>query len=417
MVKNILILITSIIGLLSNIYAQENICNCQKDLEYVFTHIQKTPSFKDQFKGKEKDRFEKAYFSIQSSVKESTTVYHCFFLLVTLLESIKDNHIYLRGNTNSFTLKEVNDLSFIENYRKSREFRIIPGISNNLDSLETELANKHLDSIEGIYFYKDYFKIGIFETSKKDSLIGVVLKTSIQSWDPGQVILQLNKKDQSLFQIITGKFIDKSLFHLVDYYTNGKLIQLGWTKDSSGVNYYQKGLSEKTFDLIALNSNTQYLKLGSFNSFGTNLKEADEFYDQIRDQLTSSNMIVDLRGNTGGGDRVSAKFFKLLKKYSATNKIYILINYTTMSNAEQFTVKLKKLDHVLLLGMRTNGTISYGRNKPNTLVLPSKEFKIRLTDLDNSKYMKYEEVGIKPDIELEHHVDWIDQTVQIINKI
>jgi C-terminal processing protease CtpA/Prc len=90
----------------------------------------------------------------------------------------------------------------------------------------------------------------------------------------------------------------------------------------------------------------------------------------------------------------------------------VLANYYTASNAEQFIVKLKLLKkNIVILGDRTAGVITYGHNYGKFLETPSKLFKLQFTDMDDNwkTYIKYEIVGIEPDIYLENTSNWVAQ--------
>lgn len=88
-----------------------------------------------------------------------------------------------------------------------------------------------------------------------------------------------------------------------------------------------------------------------------------------------------------------------------------MVNFYTVSNAEQFAIKMKELKNVVILGDITRGMITYGRNYDKDKETPSQNFRIYFSDLkDNWKqYLKYEEMGLKPEIYLTSDKDWIEQ--------
>ena len=102
--------------------------------------------------------------------------------------------------------------------------------------------------------------------------------------------------------------------------------------------------------------------------------------------------------------------------YSQAHPIYVLVNYSTISNAEQFTSDLKGLPEVTVLGIPTNGTVSYGRNKSNSHTSPSGHFRIHITDSSYPQYLEFEEVGIVPDVRLRGDRDWIEQVLEYIKE-
>ena len=63
-----------------------------------------------------------------------------------------------------------------------------------------------------------------------------------------------------------------------------------------------------------------------------------------------------------------------------------------------FIVSLKDRDNVKVLGTRSNGTLSYGRKSVKWRVSPSRMFQFKPTNIDYSQYLKYEDIGITPDV-------------------
>lgn len=131
--------------------------------------------------------------------------------------------------------------------------------------------------------------------------------------------------------------------------------------------------------------------------------------------MTKPNLIVDLRNNGGGGDRNSDIVYKLLKDYSKKNKIHVLINHRTGSNAEQFAYKLSEMKNCKIYGQYTNGVLAY-EIKNGFYDLPSGHFIAVLTSKTHSKYLELESKGVQPDIKLSLESDWIKQTIKIIEE-
>lgn len=75
---------------------------------------------------------------------------------------------------------------------------------------------------------------------------------------------------------------------------------------------------------------------------------------------------------------------------------------------------MKSLNNVTILGDRTWGIITYGRNYPQEFETPSKKFKFHFTDLKDNwkKYLQYENAGIEPDIYLDSDSDWVNAVVE-----
>jgi len=114
-----------------------------------------------------------------------------------------------------------------------------------------------------------------------------------------------------------------------------------------------------------------------------------------------------LRDNGGGGDRNLEILLKQIKKYLKGNKLHIVANASTGSNAEQFIVKLKRFDNVFTYGDKTRGALSYEIKPDDYHTLPSTNFLVILPSKAHKKYLKYETKGITPDYPLAYKTDWI----------
>jgi C-terminal processing protease CtpA/Prc len=133
--------------------------------------------------------------------------------------------------------------------------------------------------------------------------------------------------------------------------------------------------------------------------------------------LKAKHLIVDLRNNEGGADKEIRKYLKLFKKYVKNGHLYVLVNNGTLSQAEIFTLKLKRYKNVITVGQQTKGMISYGSNYGKKETLPSGNFEIYPTDMRNSSaLLSYEDYGIIPDIVLRSDKDWIAQVVEMARK-
>jgi hypothetical protein len=62
--------------------------------------------------------------------------------------------------------------------------------------------------------------------------------------------------------------------------------------------------------------------------------------------------------------------------------------------------------------------LSYGSNYGKREKLPSQHFEVYVTDMKNpAKLLKYEDVGINPDIFLDEDSNWIEQVIKIIREL
>lgn len=381
-----------------------------QDLDFVYENLKKTASYKTQKNNHE--NVDKKYNELKTQYQNTELgTFESFIKLYELVDEIVDYHNEIYGNSETFTYNDIKDEAFLNKIKASSDYSFYPKSKMNLDSLETELSKRKTDDYEGIYYYKNYFKIAIVK--KSDSLLeGIVLETKIPSWQRGETILYLQHKLDNRFRIFGGQFIDKKLFSSNDRFVGGEFKVANWQKTVSDNNFYNANFPKETYVEKVINENYSYIKLGSFNSSNDGIVKATDFCNKIKKHLNAKNLIVDLRNNYGGGDKTSSQFYKLLKTFNG--KIYLLTNFNTVSNAEQFTLKMKNLKNVTILGDNTRGMLTYGRNYPEDKETPSKKYRIYFSDLkDNWKqYLKYEGIGIKPDVYLNAKKDWIEQTIE-----
>ncbi|MEO1653438.1 MAG: S41 family peptidase, partial [Bacteroidota bacterium] len=396
--------------------AQELNCDCQKDLDFLYETLPKAPSFKAQIKGNRKAAFETHYRALRAQSSPQEPLFNCFMLLVELMRDVKDNHLRINYSTQKFSPDSLKDAAFVERFKKSEAYLLYPASKRDLDSLEKVLSLRPVDSLAGIYYYKNIFKMAVFQKENSDRYQGVLLESKLASWQRGDVLMELWPEGDNRLFCITGNLVYKRLLHFPEAWLPGQFLKVHWTKEKMRPSYHDKGPIKETYGLVDLNEQVQYLKLGSFNSFGQTLRDADAFFDKIENQLKAPQLIVDLRDNSGGGPRSSQQFFKLLKSYNKNHQLYVLINYGTTSQAEHFALKLKRLGGVQLLGRPSNGTLAYGRNKPSRYPFPSKKFDLLLTDSSYPIVFPFEQKGIIPDISLDYDQDWLEQSLEILQK-
>jgi len=389
----------------------------QNDLQSLYNALQQTPSYKDQITGKKKQEYELLYEQLRTA-KINKTSFDSLFKLSTLLWPIKDNHLGFYEKPNQdFKSAMLADTNFIRKFLESPGFKRYPIPIINIDSLAKALALKPLNSLEGIYD-QGKFKIGIYADTEEKRFNGVILSANSPLWQRGEMAMFLSQIDAVNYRGVYANLYTKDLVFIKnDKFNTGRIFNFGSKKESpqplGQINYKNPLLEFKS-----INSNIQYLRLGNFRTSSEALVLSQSFYTQIKDSLTAKNLIVDLRNNPGGGFKASGKFLFLLKRYSQKGNIYVLINSRTVSNAEQFTLKLKEYDHVVTFGETTMGMITYGSNYGKTETLPSGKYMLYPTDMrDSGNFLPYEEIGVKPDNLLDQKSDWIKQLIAHINQV
>jgi len=380
----------------------------QTDLTELRNILQKTPSYKDQIKGQDLISYNSLFERLMSDSVNSVSDYKYFYNLAQLFFPIRDNHLTFYQ---------------IANFPSAVDF---PTFRGNIDSLKSVLVKKPIDSLEGIYHYDKYYTIGLFKNNKTE-YVGVVLDTEISNWQKGQVAIHLYEYLPNYFKAIYAhpKFKNYILYP-IERFTHHSLVN-SYFYSSFSEKIYSKINSENDFINLPKNivdfsfknieTGIQYLHIKHFSADRVKMQKSKEFYDSIKNLLTEHNLILDLRNNDGGANKVSRKFLTLIKQYTKNGQVYVLINNGTLSQGEILTLQLKQLQNVKTLGQTTKGMLTYGSNYGKREKLPSQSFEVYITDMKGDKRLiPYENYGINPDIVLLDKKDWIEQVIEIIRK-
>lgn len=387
-----------------------------ENLEVLYHALKKTPSYKDQIRGEKKIHFEQLYQELQLCRPSSS--FDTLYSLGRLLFPLKDNHLFFyQLPPETVDEKLFKDSSWIQAYRQSDYFQHYPQCAVNIDSLEHSLRNKTQQTPEGIYYYKNLLVAGLYRTTEKsDSLVAVILESWLPHWDRGQLAFILKQESPGKFQAIVSNPVYK-YFGLVknELLINNTLAKTGWKKFPHKPDFSTIDESQALYQLSWKAPDIQYLRLGSFYTSTSSLEKSRAFYQSIKDSLHAPFLIVDLRNNTGGGFRSAQPFINLLRRYSRKGQIFLLINFHTVSNAEQVAIQLSKWKSVTVLGHHTNGTLTYGNNRGTVVNLPHGGYRLYTTDMrDKGNYLQYETIGLYPQVELKIDRDWLEQTLSYI---
>jgi hypothetical protein len=368
--------------------------------------LQKMPSYKDQIKGQSLVTYNELIKALERDTVNDPSSYKYFYNLSRLLFPIRDNHLGFYQTRNIVSEEDY------------------PHFQGNIDSLSKVLALRPIDSIEGVYFYDDFYSVGLFKSCDNE-YVGVVLQSKTPVWKSGQIAIHLYEFMPGYYKAVYSHPTNKTyILYPVEKYTNYSLVNsyfylAGSEKVYSKVKQLQDNVNLPRciydFHFRSIDPQTQYLHIKHFSAATVAMQKSQLFFDSIKNALTAPNLILDLRNNEGGAAKASNKFYKLLKKYMRRGRVYVLVNNGTMSRGEIFTLQLKQLKNVVVLGQTSKGTLAYGSNFGKTILLPSKAFAIYPTDMSgNKKLVPYENYGVKPDIILNHSEDWIEQTLKII---
>lgn len=379
-----------------------------KDLISLRKVLEKTISYKHQIRGQALKEYNQLFEKLKADSGAVLGSHRYFYNLAQLFFPIQDNHLAFYQ---------------IDKFTKASDF---PTFHGNLDSLSAALQTKSLDSVEGIYHYGGFYQLALFQSKPKE-YIGVVVNSKTPIWKNGEIAAYLYETAPQYFRgiYLHSKFKNYT-FCPVEKYQNHALVNSKfyssfydgiYTKENQTVNHVN--LTEKAIDFQfkTINSTTQYLQIRHFSANPNALKASQAFLNSVKDSIHAQHLILDLRNNDGGSYKASNLYLKVLKAYAKKGQIYILINNGTLSQGEIFTLQLKALNHVQVLGQTSKGMLTYGSNYGKREKLQSQAFEVYLTDMYGAKkFLSYENYGISPDITLTNSSDWIEQAVQHIEQ-
>ncbi|GAA0871796.1 hypothetical protein GCM10009117_09420 [Gangjinia marincola] len=384
---------------------KNNECSCKQDLHQLHLELIRTPAFnenKEAYKAKHREALEE--------VKNIKTTFDCFEMLSRLTLPLNDNHLRVYGPA---TTKKQDSVAF-NRLKVVNLVSVIPNVDIDLDSLEQRLEFRKSEDLEGIY-HSATLKVALYHDLDRKEYVAVVLEADHPLWERGEVFSTYVPYGKEYLLATGTNFNTRRLISYTEQILEGRLLSAGLKKDTLK-RYFDKAPNpEETYLRKELSDQVTYLKIGSFKSFYPTLSEAEAFYETLEDSLNKPNLIIDLRDNTGGGDRNSDILYKIIKKYIKDNQLYILVNYNTASNAEQFAVKLMQKDNVTVLGQQTKGTIAY-EIKDDPMKLSCTKFIAILPSKKHAEFLRYESQGIQPKVELTTDLSWMEQVMEFIEK-
>ncbi|MEL7120592.1 MAG: S41 family peptidase [Bacteroidota bacterium] len=162
----------------------------------------------------------------------------------------------------------------------------------------------------------------------------------------------------------------------------------------------------------SLDDEINYAKVPSFHA--SLWRELDSFYDSITPLVKEKKyLIVDIRNNGGGGERMYNQLLKLVKKEKELKKVVFLFNGACASACEEVAMKVSSIKKVTTMGQNTYGGFAYGFIKG--LETPS-QFVFIITTRKYPKRLPYEYNGYPPEIKLNKETDWIEAAVDELAK-
>ena len=402
---------------LSFVNAQNIACDCKAELDFYYKESQNLISFKDQFNKEGEQAYQNLYHNLKSQITGSESPVECLQIISQLAAQIKDEHASLRMK--GFEIEKGQKLTDPENLellKASDYFNSLPRIDANIDSLKSTAQSFDQSGIQGIYSNKI---VTVAVTQKvAGSYQAIVLDSESPAWEKGMVYAYFDHMEANRYQLILAHPDHKVWYALRnEVFENGRFFISNFKKLGTPDHFDQIASDAATFSFKKLDSETSYLRLGSFSRMSDNVSESRALYNEVKGKISGKNLIVDLRNNSGGADKVAKPWRKLIRKFAKKNQVFVLLNKNSASNAEITADYLTKFDNVTLLGRDSWGACAYGSNYGNAAVSESGLFYFMKTDMDYSYLIDHEEKGISVDIPLDLERDWIAQTQEFIKSM
>lgn len=225
----------------------------------------------------------------------------CFLALRPFVEQFHDGHLFLTENP---------ELSDEEKARLAANAETLPWTEASLRAYFDASRGK-LDPVEGIW-YSDTARFGIVRDDKSTTrdFVAVLLSDGVASWRPGQVKAELKRRADGAFDV-RYYYGDHSLHHLEGAIYKGLILRMApafWGK-SYPTRPQDAGLLDPTDP-----RNPTIKKLGP-DAWVVSMPSHDGPYreplerlvaDHLDELKAASLVVVDLRGNEGGGSQTSA---------------------------------------------------------------------------------------------------------------
>ena len=363
-------------------------CTCAKDLESLDAKLRKTPPF-----NVERDAYLAALEEARAQVSGVTSGYDCYVLLHQLLLSLNDNHMRIFAAEGATVTKPR-----------------LPA-SVDLDSLRRALEAEEFSAIPGVYYSKDGLVLGIRPHPTRHGYQSVILESAADPKIAGSVYSTNLPFGNGYLLCVNVNSTSGRPNVYTERIENGFMRAVGYHKDPDHPRFYAPPKQGPLYARRELDERTAYLRVGTFGTSQATLDDAKRFYDSLEGTLTKPRLVVDLRGNTGGGPRNSKQFYDLLKKYAKNGEVALIINHLTISNAEQFTARARALDNVTVYGDRTYGAATY-ETSGEYHRLHCARFHLLTTFKKHGRFLKYESVGLEPDEYLNLEQDWVEQVLE-----
>lgn len=276
-----------------NAFAQNN-CGCEGDYRFTVSYIERNlPGFGDNVSDSNRVYYEHFRDSLMAVAVNASYRNDCFEILNAYVEYFNDSHTTIRNLP--IQIVET-DTASLNKFYQSKEFIGTKTFVIN----EQDLAQRPLESLEGIYFSRDStYKIGITQAPLNGQYYGVIIASKTKTWKAGQVKLELTLDSLGNYGIKTlmrnhSESIEKNVT-----VSDGNIFSVvQWVKAGASVKKVNAKASG-IYSFSQLNDKANYIKVSSFS--GNLFSELDSFYKAISPMVFSKPyLIIDVRDNGGG---------------------------------------------------------------------------------------------------------------------
>jgi hypothetical protein len=262
-------------------------CHCTEEFQFVKGYMEKNyAGFRDKVTPDTRGRYDSVSADIGKRIGLVHNPAYCIGLIKEWLGFFRDGHNYI----NAIAGKAIRP-GPVEVIRLSPQMLV--------------LLKARRKGVEGIYHTSDStYTIAIVRSKKTDrDFAGVIVSSRAASWKPGQVKLELLRIDDTHF--LACSYLRDHSIDPESYRFDGQSLGGGiWIRDGTrGPKVVQQ--QWPAVQARRLSATTYYIGIGTFDE--TNAVAVDSLVQADSAVLaTVPNLVLDLRGNSGGSDFVAS---------------------------------------------------------------------------------------------------------------
>ncbi len=310
-------------------------CNCQDELKFVRTHMEKNhPGFNSDIKDPNQPAYKAFVASLEKKIANDPSGKYCIVYLKQYLRYLQDHHINIYGG-NAILVRE-DSLSEVEAFLQSKTFLSTERIE--MDSAQAIQYVQQLKDpgLEGIYSTPDgtYTIVLVKKPSDHRDYAGIILHSKTRLWQKGQVKLEVKNIGDSLMDLFIYMRNHSLIYDQIPI-DNKNPVLPGWKKlFPASTTASRETIDNKLFSFKVLDSNTTYLSVTNFG--GQYSTALDSFYKAVMPEIRKRpKLIIDVRNNGGGSDQN----YKALMPLIYTDPIIgdVVDYYATPDNIKAYT--------------------------------------------------------------------------------